>query len=44
MEAGKVSIGVDIGGTKTAIVLSAEPPASLARIEFELSRQRCTNA
>lgn len=29
-----VWIGVDIGGTKTAIVLSAKPPAILARIEF----------
>jgi glucokinase len=28
------SIGVDIGGTKTAVVLSTEPPAMLARIEF----------
>lgn len=27
-------IGVDIGGTKTAVVLSTEPPATLARIEF----------
>ena len=27
-------IGVDIGGTKTAIVLSSEPPAVLARVEF----------
>ena len=33
-EAGKVWIGVDIGGTKTAVVLSSEPPAMLARIEF----------
>ena len=31
---GKVWIGVDIGGTKTAVVLSKEPPAMLARIEF----------
>ena len=30
----KVWIGVDIGGTKTAVVLSAEPPAMLGRIEF----------
>jgi glucokinase len=30
----KVWVGVDIGGTKTAIVLSAEPPAILSRIEF----------
>jgi len=27
-------IGVDIGGTKTAVVLSSRPPAMLARIEF----------
>jgi glucokinase len=27
-------IGVDIGGTKTAVVLSSEPPAMLDRIEF----------
>ena len=27
-------VGVDIGGTKTAIVLSSEPPAVLARVEF----------
>ncbi len=33
-EAGKVWIGVDIGGTKTAVVLSSEPPAMLARTEF----------
>lgn len=30
----KTWIGVDIGGTKTAVVLSSEPPAMLARIEF----------
>ncbi len=30
----KVWIGVDIGGTKTAVVLSPEPPEMLARIEF----------
>ena len=27
-------VGVDIGGTKTAVVLSAEPPTILGRIEF----------
>ncbi len=27
-------IGVDIGGTKTAVVLSAEPPSVIARVEF----------
>ena len=31
---GMVWIGVDIGGTKTAVVLSKQPPAMLARIEF----------
>lgn len=31
---GKIWIGVDIGGTKTAVVLSSEPPDMLARIEF----------
>jgi glucokinase len=31
---GKTHIGVDIGGTKTAIVLSSAPPAILARIDF----------
>ncbi len=30
----KTWIGVDIGGTKTAVVLSSAPPAMLARIEF----------
>jgi glucokinase len=30
----KTWIGVDIGGTKTAVVLSSKPPAMLARIEF----------
>ena len=30
----KVWIGVDIGGTKTAVVLSSAPPEMLARIEF----------
>ncbi len=34
MNESRVWIGVDIGGTKTAVVLSAEPPAMLARIEF----------
>jgi glucokinase len=34
METAKVWVGVDIGGTKTAVVLSSEPPAMLARIEF----------
>ena len=30
----KTWIGVDIGGTKTAVVLSSKPPAMLERIEF----------
>ncbi|HET9086226.1 MAG TPA: ROK family protein [Acidobacteriaceae bacterium] len=31
---GAVWIGVDIGGTKTAVVLSFDPPAIAARVEF----------
>lgn len=30
----RIWVGVDIGGTKTAIVFSSEPPALLARVEF----------
>jgi glucokinase len=30
----KVYLGVDVGGTKTAVLLSVQPPASLGRIEF----------
>jgi glucokinase len=30
----KVLLGVDVGGTKTAVILSARPPESLGRIEF----------
>jgi glucokinase len=30
----KVLTGIDIGGTKTAVVLSTEPPTVLGRIEF----------
>ena len=33
-QAGSIYIGLDIGGTKTAIVLSSTPPAILARVEF----------
>jgi glucokinase len=33
-KATKTWIGVDIGGTKTAVVLSSQPPSTLARIEF----------
>jgi glucokinase len=31
---GKVYIGVDVGGTKTAVVVSSHPPETLGRIEF----------
>src|SRR5882757_8444471 len=31
---GKVYLGVDVGGTKTAVVISSHPPESLGRIEF----------
>jgi glucokinase len=30
----KIYIGVDVGGTKTAVVLSSQPPDCLGRIEF----------
>ena len=30
----KIYVGVDIGGTKTAVVLSSHPPECLGRIEF----------
>ena len=30
----KVYLAVDVGGTKTAVILSAQPPEILARIEF----------
>src|SRR5271163_1841665 len=30
----KIYVGIDVGGTKTAVVLSARPPESLGRIEF----------
>jgi glucokinase len=33
--ANKVWIGVDIGGTKTAVVLCSEPPAILERVAFQ---------
>ncbi|MHB1794021.1 MAG: ROK family protein [Acidobacteriaceae bacterium] len=38
--AGKVWIGVDIGGTKTAVVLCSEPPAILDRIAFPTLPER----
>ena len=31
---GKVYIGVDVGGTKTAVVVSSHPPETLGRMEF----------
>src|SRR5271156_2835876 len=31
---GKIYIGVDVGGTKTAVVVSSHPPNTLGRIEF----------
>jgi glucokinase len=31
---GKVYIGVDVGGTKTAVVVSSHPPDTVGRIEF----------
>jgi glucokinase len=30
----KIYLGVDVGGTKTAVVLSSSPPATLGRVEF----------
>jgi len=36
----KVLIGVDIGGTKTAVVISEEPPDVLGRIEFPTRPQK----
>jgi glucokinase len=30
----KILVGIDVGGTKTAVVLSSEPPVVLARTEF----------
>lgn len=36
----KIWIGVDIGGTKTAVVLSSKPPAMLSRIEFSTQPDR----
>jgi glucokinase len=33
----KVFLGVDVGGTKTAVILSARPPESLGRMEFATS-------
>jgi glucokinase len=36
----KVYLGVDVGGTKTAVVLSCAPPAVLARVEFATLPER----
>ncbi len=33
----KVYLGVDVGGTKTAVILSARPPEALGRMEFATS-------
>ncbi len=33
-------VGVDVGGTKTAIVISVEPPVVLARQEFPTLQER----
>jgi glucokinase len=33
----RVYLGVDVGGTKTAVILSARPPEALGRIEFATS-------
>jgi glucokinase len=33
----KVYLGIDVGGTKTAVILSARPPEALGRIEFATS-------
>ena len=38
--ASKVWIGVDIGGTKTAVVLCSEPPAILQRVAFPTLPER----
>ncbi len=38
--ASKVWIGVDIGGTKTAVVLCSEPPAILKRVAFPTQPER----
>ena len=35
-----VLIGVDIGGTKTAVMASLKPPATIDRIEFQTRPER----
>jgi glucokinase len=37
---GKVWVGVDIGGTKTAVALSIAPPATVCRVEFPTRPER----
>jgi len=36
----KVLVGVDIGGTKTAVVISRTPPEAIARVEFPTRPER----
>jgi N-acetylglucosamine kinase-like BadF-type ATPase len=36
----KIYLGVDVGGTKTAVVLSARPPETLGRVEFATMPER----
>jgi glucokinase len=36
----KIYLGVDVGGTKTAVVLCARPPEMLGRIEFATEPER----
>jgi glucokinase len=36
----KIYMGIDVGGTKTAVVLSAHPPAMLGRVEFATLPER----
>ena len=40
MPKGSVLVGVDIGGTKTAMVVSLEPPIVIDRIEFRTQPER----
>ncbi len=36
----KILIGVDVGGTKTAVVLSSRPPETIGRVEFATLPER----
>jgi glucokinase len=36
----KILLGVDVGGTKTAVVLSGAPPVTLGRVEFATQPER----